>query len=162
MPVQVLGLSDAPNAGDDLLVVESERKAREVALYRQGKVRDVRLATAAKKSEDVFSQMGSEVSETVQLIVKADVQGSAEALRDSLSQLGNDEVTVRVIASGVGGITESDVTLAIASRARIIGFNVRADAAARAAIKDSGIDVRYYSIIYEAIDDVKQADRRSC
>ena len=157
VPVQVLGLSDAPNAGDDLLVVESERKAREVALHRQGKVRDVRLATAAKKSDDVFSQMGSEVSETVQLIVKADVQGSAEALRDSLSQLGNDEVTVRVIASGVGGITESDVTLAIASRARIIGFNVRADAAARAALKDSGIDVRYYSIIYEAIDDVKQA-----
>ena len=156
VPVQVLGLSDAPNAGDDLLVVESERKAREVALHRQGKVRDVRLATAAKKSDDVFSQMGSEVSETVQLIVKADVQGSAEALRDSLSQLGNDDVTVRVIASGVGGITESDVTLAIASRARIIGFNVRADAAARAALKDSGIDVRYYSIIYEAIDDVKQ------
>ena len=156
-PVQVLGLSDAPNAGDDLLVVESERKAREVALHRQGKVRDVRLASAAKKSDDVFSQMGSEAGETVQLVVKADVQGSAEALRDALSQLGNDEVTVRVIASGVGGITESDVTLAIASRARIIGFNVRADAAARAALKDSGIDVRYYSIIYEAIDDVKLA-----
>jgi len=157
VPVQVLGLSDAPNAGDELHVVESERKARELALHRQGKVRDVRLASAAKKSDDVFSQMGSEASETVQLIVKADVQGSAEALRDALSQLGNDEVTVRVIASGVGGITESDVTLAIASRARIIGFNVRADAAARAALKDSGVDVRYYSIIYEAIDDVKQA-----
>ena len=157
VPVQVLGLSDAPNAGDELYVVESERKARELALHRQGKVRDVRLASAAKKSDDVFSQMGSEASETVQLVVKADVQGSAEALRDALSQLGNDEVTVRVIASGVGGITESDVTLAIASRARIIGFNVRADAAARAALKDSGVDVRYYSIIYEAIDDVKQA-----
>jgi translation initiation factor IF-2 len=157
VPVQVLGLSDAPNAGDELFVVESERKSRELALHRQGKVRDVRLASAAKKSDDVFSQMGSEAAETVQLIVKADVQGSAEALRDALSQLGNDEVTVRVIASGVGGITESDVTLAIASRARIIGFNVRADAAARAALKDSGVDVRYYSIIYEAIDDVKQA-----
>ncbi len=157
VPVQVLGLSDAPNAGDELLVVESERKAREVALHRQGKFRDVRLATAAKKSDDVFSQMGGEAGETVQLIVKADVQGSAEALRDALSKLGNDEVTVRVIASGVGGITESDVTLAIASRARIIGFNVRADAAARAEMKDSGIDVRYYSIIYEAIDDVQQA-----
>ena len=157
VPVQVLGLSDAPNAGDELQVVENERKAREVALHRQGKVRDVRLASAAKKSDDVFSQMGSEVGETVQLIVKADVQGSAEALRDALSTLGTDEVAVRVVASGVGGITESDVTLAIASRGRIIGFNVRADAAARAALKDSGIDVRYYSIIYEAIDDVKQA-----
>jgi translation initiation factor IF-2 len=157
VPVQVLGLSDAPNAGDELLVVESERKAREVALHRQGKVRDVRLASAAKKSDDVFSQMGTEAGETVQLIVKADVQGSAEALRDALSQLGNDDVRVRVIASGVGGITESDVTLAIASRARIVGFNVRADAAARAALKDSGVDVRYYSIIYEAIDDVKLA-----
>src|SRR5688572_28175435 len=157
VPVQVLGLSDAPNAGDELLVVENERKAREVALHRQGKVRDVRLASAAKKSDDVFSQLGSEAAETVQLVVKADVQGSAEALRDALSQLGNDNVTVRVIASGVGGITESDVTLAIASRARIVGFNVRADAAARAALKDSGIDVRYYSIIYEAIDDVKLA-----
>jgi translation initiation factor IF-2 len=157
VPVQVLGLSDAPNAGDELLVVESERKAREVALHRQGKVRDVRLASAAKKSDDVFSQLGSEAAETVQLVVKADVQGSAEALRDALSQLGNDNVTVRVIASGVGGITESDVTLAIASRARIVGFNVRADAAARAALKDSSIDVRYYSIIYEAIDDVKLA-----
>jgi translation initiation factor IF-2 len=157
VPVQVLGLSDAPNAGDELFVVEGERKARELALHRQGKVRDVRLASAAKKSDDVFSQMGSEAGETIQLIVKADVQGSAEALRDALSQLGTDEVTVRVIASGVGGITESDVTLAMASRGRIIGFNVRADAAARAALKDSGIDVRYYSIIYEAIDDVKQA-----
>jgi translation initiation factor IF-2 len=157
VPVQVLGLSDAPNAGDELLVVESERKAREVALHRQGKVRDVRLASAAKKSDDVFSQMGTEAGETVQLIVKADVQGSAEALRDALSKLGTDEVAVRVIASGVGGITESDVTLAIASRARIVGFNVRADSAARAALKDSGVDVRYYSIIYEAIDDLKQA-----
>ncbi len=157
VPVQVLGLSDAPNAGDDMLVVESERKAREVALHRQGKVRDVRLASAAKKSDDVFSQMGTGAGETVQLIVKADVQGSAEALRDALSKLGTEEVAVRVIASGVGGITESDVTLAIASRARIVGFNVRADSAARAALKDSGVDVRYYSIIYEAIDDVKQA-----
>jgi translation initiation factor IF-2 len=155
--VQVLGLSDAPNAGDELMVVENERKAREVALHRQGKVRDVRLASAAKKSDDVFLQMASELGETVQLIVKADVQGSAEALRDALSALGTEEVAVKVIASGVGGITESDVTLAIASRARIIGFNVRADAAARTAMKDSGIDVRYYSIIYEAIDDVKLA-----
>ncbi|MDQ1342357.1 MAG: translation initiation factor [Pseudomonadota bacterium] len=156
-PLAVLGLSNAPNAGDDLLVVESERKAREVALYRQGKFRDVRLASAAKKSDDVFSQLAEAASANVQLIVKADVQGSAEALRDALSKLGTDEVAVKVIASGVGGITESDVTLAAASKARIIGFNVRADGAARTAMKDNGVEVNYYSIIYEAIDDVKLA-----
>jgi translation initiation factor IF-2 len=156
-PVAVLGLSNAPNAGDDLIAVESERKAREVALYRQGKFRDVRLASAAKKAEDVFSQMGEQASANIQIIVKADVQGSAEALRDALSKVGTDEVGVKVIASGVGGITESDVTLAAASKARIIGFNVRADGAARAALKDGGVEVNYYSIIYEAIDDLKQA-----
>jgi translation initiation factor IF-2 len=156
-PVAVLGLSNAPNAGDDLLVVDSERKAREVALYRQGKYRDVRLASASKKVDDVFSQMAEQAGANVQLIVKADVQGSAEALRDALSKLGTDEVAVKVIASGVGGITESDVTLAAASKARIIGFNVRADGAARSAMKDNGVEVSYYSIIYEAIDDVKQA-----
>jgi len=156
-PVAVLGLSNAPNAGDDLIAVESERKAREIALYRQGKFRDVRLASAAKKTEDVFQQMGEQAGANIQIIVKADVQGSAEALRDALSKTGTDEVGVKVIASGVGGITESDVTLAIASRARIIGFNVRADSAARSALKDSGVEVDYYSIIYEAIDDVKQA-----
>jgi translation initiation factor IF-2 len=154
-PVQVLGLSDAPGAGDDLLVVESERKAREVALYRQGKYRDVRLAGATKKVEDVFSQMGENAGQFVNLIVKADVQGSAEALRDSLSKIGTDEVSVKVLASGVGGITESDVSLAAASRARIIGFNVRADGAARSAIKEQGVEVNYYSIIYEALDDVR-------
>jgi translation initiation factor IF-2 len=157
VPVAVLGLSDAPNAGDDLLVVDSERKAREVALYRQGKYRDVRLAGATKKVEDVFSQMGEQSGGVVAVIVKADVQGSAEALRDALGKLSTDEVSVKVIASGVGGITESDVTLATASKARIIGFNVRADGAARSAMKDGGVDVRYYSIIYEAIDDVKLA-----
>jgi translation initiation factor IF-2 len=155
VPVQVLGLSDAPNAGDDLMVVESERKAREVALYRQGKFRDVRLAGAAKKVEDVFSQMGEQAGQTVNLIVKADVQGSAEALRDALSKIGTDEVSVKVIASGVGGITESDVSLAAASKARVIGFNVRADGAARSAMKDQGVEVNYYSIIYEALDDVR-------
>ena len=117
----------------------------------------MRLASAAKKSEDVFSQLAEAASANVQLIVKADVQGSAEALRDALSKLGTDEVAVKVIASGVGGITESDVTLAAASKARIIGFNVRADGAARASMKENGIEVNYYSIIYEAIDDVKQA-----
>jgi translation initiation factor IF-2 len=155
VPVQVLGLSDAPNAGDDMLVVESERKAREVALYRQGKFRDVRLAGAAKKGEDIFSQMGEAAGQVINLIVKADVQGSAEALRDALSKIGTDEVAVKVIASGVGGITESDVSLAGASRARIIGFNVRADGAARNAMKESGVEVNYYSIIYEALDDVR-------
>jgi translation initiation factor IF-2 len=154
-PVQVLGLSDAPRAGDDLLVVESERKAREVALYRQGKYRDVRLAGATKKVEDVFSQIGENAGQFVNLIVKADVQGSAEALRDSLSKIGTDEASVKVIASGVGGITESDVSLAAASRARIIGFNVRADGAARSALKDQGVEVNYYSVIYEALDDVR-------
>jgi translation initiation factor IF-2 len=154
-PVQVLGLSDAPGAGDDLLVVESERKAREVALYRQGKYRDVRLAGATKKVEDVFSQLGENAGQFVNLIVKADVQGSAEALRDSLSKIGTDEASVKVIASGVGGITESDVSLAAASRARIIGFNVRADGAARSAMKDQGVEINYYSIIYEALDDVR-------
>ncbi|HEX5650432.1 MAG TPA: translation initiation factor IF-2 [Steroidobacteraceae bacterium] len=155
VPVQVLGLSDAPNAGDDLMVVESERKAREVALYRQGKYRDVRLAGAAKKVEDVFSQMGEAAGQTVNVIVKADVQGSAEALRDALSKIGTDDVSVKVIASGVGGITESDVSLAAASRARVIGFNVRADGAARTAMKDQGVEVNYYSIIYEALDDMR-------
>jgi len=157
-PAQVLGLSAPPNAGDELLVVENERKAREVALYRQGKFRDVRLARqAGQKAEDVFSQMGEEGRQSIQLLVKADVQGSAEALTESLTKLSTDEVTVKVISSGVGGITESDVMLAAASNAQIIGFDVRADAAARAAIKEQHVDVRYYSVIYEAIDDVKQA-----
>jgi translation initiation factor IF-2 len=157
LPVVVLGLSGAPNAGDELLVVESERKAREVALYRQGKFRDTKLARQApQKLEDMLSQMGDGKAVSVQLIIKADVQGSVEALRDALVGLSTDEVTVKVVASGIGGITESDVTLAQASNARIIGFNVRADSAARNMIKETGVDVRYYSIIYEAIDDVKQ------
>ena len=157
-PVVVLGLSAAPNAGDDLLVVESERKAREVALYRQGKLRDTKLAKQGPvKFEDMMTQMGEGKAASVQIVIKADVQGSAEALRDALAKLSSDEISVKVIASGVGGITESDVTLAAASRARIIGFNVRADGAARTAMKEQGVDVRYYSIIYEAIDDVKHA-----
>jgi len=157
IPVQVLGLSGAPNAGDEILVVESERKAREVALYRQGKFRDVKLARTTTKLEDVFSQLEEGKAQTVQLVIKADVQGSAEALRDALTKLSTAEVAVKVVSSGVGGITESDVMLAVASKARIIAFNVRADAAARTAIKDNGIDIRYYSIIYEAIDDVRSA-----
>jgi len=158
LPVVVLGLSGAPNAGDDLLVLESERKVREVALYRQGKYRDTKLAKAAgaNKLEDIFSQTGDGKAKSVAVIIKADVQGSAEALRDALTQLSTDEVNVKVLTSSVGGITESDATLAAASNALIIGFNVRADGVARNAIKDNNIDVRYYSIIYEAIDDVKQ------
>ncbi|HEY2590675.1 MAG TPA: translation initiation factor IF-2 [Steroidobacteraceae bacterium] len=156
MPVAVLGLSGAPNAGDDLLAVESERKAREVALYRQGKFRDVKLARQTTRPEDVFSQLEAEKAGVVAILMKADVQGSVEALRDALTKLSTEEVQVKVIASGVGGITVSDVQLAAASKARIIGFNVRADAGARDAVKDTGVEVRYYSIIYEAIDDVKQ------
>jgi translation initiation factor IF-2 len=155
IPAVVLGLSGAPNAGDELLVVESERKAREVAMHRQAKSRDVMLAKKSANMQDVFSSMGEIKPNVVQLLVKADVQGSVEALRDSLNGLSTAEVAVNVVASGVGGLTESDVTLAAASKARIIAFNVRGDAAARAAIKDHGVDVRYYSIIYEAIDDIR-------
>jgi translation initiation factor IF-2 len=155
IPVVVLGLSGAPNAGDELLVVESERKAREVATHRQAKSRDVKLAQKSANMQDVFSTMGENKPNVVQLLVKADVQGSVEALRDALKGLSTDEVAVNVVASGVGGLTESDVTLAAASKARIIAFNVRGDAAARTAIKDHAVDVRYYSIIYEAIDDIR-------
>ncbi|NNF51399.1 MAG: translation initiation factor IF-2 [Gammaproteobacteria bacterium] len=158
MPVVVLGLSGTPNAGDEMLVVENERKAREVAELRQGRQRDVKLALQqSAKLDDVFSQMREGEKHSVNLLIKADVQGSAEALSQSLSQLSHDEVEVKVISSGVGGITESDVNLAAASSAVLVGFNVRADAAARAAIKDTGVDLHYYSVIYEAIDEVKKA-----
>ncbi len=158
MPAVVLGLSGTPVAGDDVLVVPNERKAREVAQLRQGKERDVKLAQQqAAKMEDVFTQMGESGVTTVQVLVKADVQGSSEALKDALARIGTDDVKVSVISSGVGGITESDVQLAAASRAIVIGFNVRADAAARNVIKESGVDIRYYSVIYEAIDDIKAA-----
>jgi translation initiation factor IF-2 len=138
--------------------VADERKAREVAQLRQGKERDVKLAQQqAAKLEDVFNQMGESGQVSVRLVIKADVQGSAEALRDSLEKISHDEVKVVVISSGVGGITESDVQLAAASKAIIIGFNVRADATARNAIKEHGIDVRYYSVIYETLDDIRAA-----
>ena len=157
-PAVVLGLSKTPSAGDDFLVVKNERKAREAAEFRRSKSRESKLAQQqAAKLEDVFSQMTEAQAATVPLLIKSDVHGSTEALRDALTKLSNDEVKVKVISSGVGGITESDATLADASNAMIIGFNVRADSAARAAIKESGVDVRYYSIIYEAIDDVKAA-----
>src|SRR5690349_8571830 len=159
IPVQVLGLQGTPNAGDEILAVENERKAREVALYRQGKFRDVKLAKQASKMQDVFAQMEERKVGVIPILLKTDVQGSAEALRDALTKLATDEVQVKIIASGVGGITISDVQLAAASRARIVGFNVRADAAARDAMKDGEVEVQYFSIIYEAIDYVKQLMR---
>jgi translation initiation factor IF-2 len=155
MPVVVLGLAAAPNAGDELLVVESDRKAREVALHRTGKLRDVRQARASAKIEDVFSQMEEAKAGVIPVLIKTDVQGSAEALRDALKKLSTSEVQVKVLSANVGGITASDAQLAAASKARIIGFNVRADAGARDLIKEHGLDVRYYSVIYEAIDDIK-------
>jgi translation initiation factor IF-2 len=156
MPVQVLGLQGTPNAGDEILAVENERKAREVALYRQGKFRDVKLAKQASKMQDVMGQLEEQKIGSIAILLKTDVQGSAEALRDALNKLSTDEVAVKIIASGVGGITISDVQLAAASQARIIGFNVRADGAARDAMKDAGLEPQYFSIIYEAIDYVKQ------
>ncbi len=156
MPVQVLGLQGTPNAGDEILAVENERKAREVALYRQGKFRDVKLAKQASKMQDVLGQLEEQKIGSIAILLKTDVQGSAEALRDALNKLSTEEVAVKIIASGVGGITISDVQLAAASQARIIGFNVRADGAARDAMKDAGLEPQYFSIIYEAIDYVKQ------
>ena len=139
-------------------MVKNERKAREVAEFRQSKTREAKLAQQqASKLEDMFSKMQEGEASTVPVIIKSDVHGSAEALRDALTKLSTDEVKVNVLSSGVGGITETDANLAAASKAVIIGFNVRADAAARTAIKESGVDVRYYSIIYEAIDDVRSA-----
>ncbi|HXC57886.1 MAG TPA: translation initiation factor IF-2, partial [Steroidobacteraceae bacterium] len=159
MPVVVLGLTSPPNAGDELLAVESDRKAREIALHRQSRHRDVRVASrtagTATSAEEVFSQMEDAKTSVVALLVKTDVQGSAEALRDALNKLSTAEVQVKVLASNVGGITASDIQLAAASKAQVIGFNVRADAGAREAMKETGVEVRYYSIIYEAIDDVK-------
>ena len=157
-PAVVLGLSKTPNAGDDFMVVKNERKAREAAEFRRAKTRETKLAQQqASKLEDMFSQMKDAAVDSISVIIKSDVHGSAEALRDALSKLSTDEVKVNVLSASVGGITETDATLAAASNAVIIGFNVRADAAARNAIKESGVDVRYYSIIYEAIDDVKAA-----
>ena len=158
MPVEVLGLSGTPAAGDDTLVVGSERKAREIADLRRGRSRDLELAgQQAARLDDVFSQMEAGLVSSVQILIKADVHGSAEAIRDALGKLPSDEVMVKIIGSTIGGITESDVHLAAASGAIILGFNVRADSAARKTIQELGVDVRYYSVIYEAIDDVKAA-----
>ena len=158
MPAELLGLSGAPNAGDEVLAHADERKVREIASYRQNKLREVRLAKQqAAKLEDMFSQMEAGETQTLNLVIKADVQGSVEALRDSLVKLSNDEVKVNVIASGVGGITESDVNLAAASQAVMVGFNVRADASARRLVAENGVDLHYYSVIYDVIDEVKKA-----
>jgi translation initiation factor IF-2 len=158
IPVEVLGLSDVPGAGADVLVLADERKAREIALFRQGKFRDVKLAKQqSAKLENMFDQMGDGEKKMLQLIIKADVQGSYEGLAYALGKLSTDEVRVNIVHSAVGGITESDINLALASKAVVIGFNVRADAAARKLAESGGIDIRYYNIIYEAVDEIKSA-----
>ena len=157
-PVEVLGLSGPPGAGDEAIVVADERKAREIAGFRQGKYREVRLARQqAAKLENVFDQMKEGEILTLNVIVKADVQGSVEALRDALTQLSIEEVKVNVVAAAAGGISETDANLAVASNAIVVGFNVRADAAARRIIEAELVDLRYFSVIYEVIDTVKQA-----
>ncbi|NAW70124.1 translation initiation factor IF-2 [Vibrio sp. V27_P1S3P104] len=158
IPVEILGLSGVPSAGDEATVVRDERKAREVANYRQGKFREVKLARQQKsKLENMFSNMAAGDVAELNVVLKADVQGSVEAIADSLRKLSTDEVKVNIVGSGVGGITETDVVLAAASNAIVVGFNVRADASARRAIEAENIDLRYYSIIYQLIDEVKQA-----
>jgi translation initiation factor IF-2 len=158
MPVEILGLSGVPNAGDEVLVVADEKTARDVAAHREARQREHKLAAQqASKLENIFNQMKDGQVATVNILLKTDVQGSAEALRDSLVKLSTDEVRVKVVSAGVGGISESDINLAMASRAIIIAFNVRADAGARRLASDNEIDIRYYSVIYEAIEDVKQA-----
>ncbi len=158
IPVEIQGLSDVPAAGDELIVLGDERKAREIALYRAGKFRDTKLAKQqAAKLENMFENMGGEGAKTLPLIIKADVQGSQEALNHALTKLSTDEVKVQVVHAQVGGITESDINLALASKAVIIGFNVRADVSARKLAENNGIQIRYYNIIYDAVDDVKAA-----
>jgi translation initiation factor IF-2 len=158
IPVEIQGLSEVPEAGEELMVLADEKRAREIALFRQGKYRGVKLAKQqAAKLESMFEQMAEGEVRTLSLIVKADVQGSAEAIAQSLQKLSTDEVKVNLIHSGVGGITESDINLALASKAIVIGFNTRADAAARKLAESSGVDVRYYNIIYAMVDEIKAA-----
>ena len=158
IPVEILGLSDVPMAGSDVLVLGDERKAREIALFRQGKFRDVKLAKQhSAKLENIFDQMGEGQAKLLSIIIKADVQGSYEGLSHALSGLSTGEVKVNIVHAGVGGITESDVNLALASKAVIIGFNARADAMARKLAENSGVDIRYYNVIYDAVDEVKSA-----
>ena len=158
IPVEIQGLSDVPLAGEEVMVLGDERKAREIALFRQGKFRDVKLAKQqAAKLENMFGEVGENEVKTLQLIIKADVQGSYEGLSQALSKLSTDEVKVNIVHAAVGGITESDINLALASKAVVIGFNARADLQARKLAEGSGVQIRYYNIIYEAVDDVKAA-----
>ncbi len=158
IPVEILGLDGTPEAGDELTVVADEKKAREIALFRQGKFREVKLARQqSSKLENIFETMGQDEKKTLNIVLKTDVRGTLEALQGSLSDLGNDEVQVRVVAGGVGGITESDANLALASNAVLFGFNVRADAGARKIVEQEGLDLRYYNVIYDIIEDVKKA-----
>jgi translation initiation factor IF-2 len=158
IPVEIQGLSDVPLAGEDVMALGDERKAREIALFRQGKFRDVKLAKQqAAKLENMFDQMGENEVKSLALIIKADVQGSYEGLSHALTRLSTDEVKVNIVHAAVGGITESDVNLALASKAVIIGFNTRADAQARKLAEANSVQIRYYDIIYEAVDDVKSA-----
>lgn len=157
-PVEILGLSGVPNAGDDVIIVENERKAREIANFRQGKFKEIKIARQQKaKLENLFNNASGKEVSTVNLMIKADVQGSVEALADSLRKLSTDEVQVNIVSTGIGGVSESDVQLAIASSASIIAFNVRAESNAKRLVEEEGVDLRYYSIIYEAIDEVKAA-----
>lgn len=158
MPVEVLGLSGTPNAGDEVIVVESERKAREIANFRQGKFKEIKIARQQKaKLENLFSNVDEKSALVVNLMIKADVQGSVEALSDSLSKLSTSEVQVKIISAGIGGISESDAQLAIASGSIIIAFNVRPESNAKRLLEDEGVDLRYYSVIYQAINEVKDA-----
>jgi translation initiation factor IF-2 len=157
IPVEIQGLSDVPVAGSEVMVLGDERKAREIALFRQGKFRDVKLAQQSSKRENVFDQLGEGAVKTLSVIIKADVQGSYEALSHALEKLSTEEVKVNIVHCAVGGITESDINLALASKAAVIGFNTRADAMARKLAENGGINIRYYNIIYEAVDDVKAA-----
>ncbi|PRB79873.1 translation initiation factor IF-2 [Pseudomonas sp. MYb185] len=158
IPVAILGLDGTPEAGDEMTVVADEKKAREVALFRQGKFREIKLARQqSAKLENMFENMGQGEKKTLNIVIKTDVRGTLEALQGSLNELGNDEVQVKIVSGGVGGITETDANLALASNAVIFGFNVRADASARKVIEAEGLDLRYYSVIYEIIDDVKKA-----
>ncbi|MGE4503544.1 MAG: translation initiation factor IF-2 [Thiomicrospira sp.] len=157
-PVEILGLSGVPAAGDEMITVDNERKAREVALFRQGKFKEVKVARQqSAKLDNMFNKMAEGEMKSVNIVLKADVQGSIEALSNALTDLSNDEVRVNVISTGVGGITESDANLAIASEALIFGFNVRADASAKRIIEREGVGLYYYSIIYEVVDEVKRA-----
>jgi translation initiation factor IF-2 len=158
IPVEIQGLSEVPAAGEELMVMADERRAREIALFRQGKYRGVKLAKQqAAKLESMFEQMAEGEVRTLSLIVKADVQGSLEAISSSLQKLSTNEVKVNLIHSGVGAISESDINLALASKAIVIGFNSRADAAARKLAEASGVDIRYYNIIYAMVDEIKAA-----